>query len=245
MTAAAPLAILHDDDRIVAINKPPGVPVVPAGGEPPDACVRRMLEAQVRQALWVVHRLDRDTSGVLVFARSADAHRRLNAWFEQRLVSKRYVALTAGIPVPDRGAIEVPLHAARRGRTRPAAPGEHGQHAATDYAVVRAWTRGGLAAALVEAHPRTGRHHQIRVHLRSAGTPILFDEIYGRSTLAGEWAEGPCRRLALHAVRLDLPADAGRPPLCIEAPIWDDVAAQIGWFDARWATGPTRAAAGE
>jgi tRNA pseudouridine32 synthase/23S rRNA pseudouridine746 synthase len=227
-----PIQVLYTDDEVVVVAKPAGLPVIPAAGEDPAGCVRHVLEAQLGEPLWVVHRLDREASGVLLLARHAAAHRRLSMAFEHRLVSKTYAALTAGIITPCEGVIDVPLHAARRGRARPALPGEAGQASTTEYRVLRTWRRGSAEAALVEARPRTGRHHQIRVHLRSAGTPILFDDIYGRATVTGEWSAGPCRRLALHATRLEWPAAADGVSLGVDAPLAADLAALGAWFDA-------------
>lgn len=237
------IPVLYQDDDVIAVDKPAGLPVVPAGGEPPAHCVRRLLEAQLGQALWVVHRLDRQTSGVLVFARTADAHRRLNGLFERRAVQKIYTAFTAGVPDPEAGLIDVPLHVARRGRMRPCLPGEPGVAAATDYRVTGAWRRGEHTAARVQVRPCTGRHHQIRVHLRSRGTPILFDDVYGRVTLSGEWNRSPCRHQALHAERLDLPIGGGGDPLRIESPPRAELAALVGWFETEWEVCPTHAAA--
>jgi RluA family pseudouridine synthase len=227
-----PFALLHSDDDVVVVDKPAGLPVIPAAGEDPQRCVRRLLEAQLGQPLWVVHRLDRAASGVLLFARHAEAHRRLSLAFEHRRVSKTYLAVTAGVISPPEGVIDVPLHPARRGRTRPALPGEPGQPSTTAYRVVRAWGQGPAGAALVEAKPRTGRHHQIRVHLRSQGTPLLFDDVYGRGTMGGKWIEGPCRRLALHAARLEWPAAADGESCCADAALAADLAALVAWCDA-------------
>lgn len=236
------IPVLYRDDDLVAVDKPSGLPVVPAAGLPPDDCVRARLEAQIGHGLWVVHRLDRDTSGVLVFARTPDAHRRLCGFFESRAVQKGCAAFTAGIPQPEAGRIDLPLRAARRGRMRPCIPGEAGLTTATAYQVIRVWQRGDEAAALVRLQPETGRHHQIRVHLRSKGTPILFDGIYGRASLAGDWRRGPCRALALHAEWLRLPAGDNGPPLRIEAPLRTELAALAGWFDAEWNERAARAA---
>lgn len=235
------IPVLYLDDDLVAVDKPSGLPVVPAAGSSPQDCVRARLETQTGQRLWVVHRLDRDTSGVLVFARTADAHRRLCALFEGRAARKVYAAVTAGVPEPMVGRIDVPLHPARRGRMRPSAVGEAGLASATAYRVVRSWRQGGDVAALLCLRPETGRHHQIRVHLRSKGTPILFDEIYGRSTLAGGWQRGPCRALALHAERLELPTGGNGSPLRVDAPLRAELAALIGWFDTEWSAGEARA----
>ena len=124
-----PLRLLHDEDDLVAVNKPAGEPVIAERGGPPESCLRRRLERQLGRRLWVVHRIDRDASGLVVFAGSAAAHRAVSLAFEHRQVGKTYVAFAAGTLEPDRGRIDVALHAARKGKTRPArpalAPGRH------------------------------------------------------------------------------------------------------------------------
>ena len=169
----SPIPVICDEGGLLAVNKPPGLPVVPGAGHAAGRLPARRLERQLGARLWVVHRLDRDTSGVLVFARTADAHRALCLAFEQRLGSKDLPRLHAGRAGPAGGPHRrrrcTPPGAARHGRPR---PGEDGAgEAATRYIVRKRWEQDGAAVALVEAHPETGRHHQIRVHLRSIGTP--------------------------------------------------------------------------
>jgi len=232
----ARIPLLREDATLVAVDKPSGLPVIPARGEPADRCVRRQLEVDRGERLWVVHRLDREASGVLVLARSAEAHRALSVAFEQRAVEKTYLALVAGAPPASSGRIEVALHAARRGKTRPAHPGEPGARAArTDYAVRHIWRRGAEAVSLVEARPLTGRQHQIRVHLRALGVPLLFDEVYGRGVVLEGSMLAPARRLALHAWRLVVPRGADAEPLRLEAPLAADLEALRTWLDG-WAS---------
>lgn len=227
------IAVVHEDGEVLAVDKPAGLAVIPARDEPPEASLQRRLELSLGGRLWVVHRLDRDTSGVVAFARSAEAHRRLSLAFEHRLVSKAYLAFAAGALDPGQGRIEVALHAARRGRTRPASPGEPGsQPSATDYLVEREWSRAGRVVSLLEARPLTGRHHQIRVHLRFAGAPVLFDRVYGGAPALLDGA--PCRRLALHARRLVVPRGDGTR-LVLEAPLPPDLLALSAWLDEGWA----------
>jgi RluA family pseudouridine synthase len=231
-----PIPVLYDEGGLVAVNKPSGLAVVPAAGQRPGDCVRGRLERDLGARLWVVHRLDRETSGVLLFARTPELHRTLCLAFEERRVRKTYVALTLGVPSPREGRIETPLHPARRGKVRPALPGESGAwEAATRYIVRKRWERDGAAVAMVETHPETGRHHQIRAHLRSAGTPVLFDRVYGLAAGAAQLAGAPARRLALHASRLVVP-DAARAgvPLTVEAPLPADLAALLHWLDEDW-----------
>ena len=236
-------AVVHECDEIVAVSKRPGETVVPAGGPLAEECLHRRMERALGARLWVVHRLDRDTSGVVVFARSADAHRALSLAFERRRVQKTYVAFTSAMPPSLAGRLETPLHGGRRGRMRPAREHEPGiREAVTAYKVLRSWhaLRAGEAGdhvAQVELVPTTGRHHQLRVHLRAAGAPVLFDRIYGRGVAIPALANAPCGRLALHALRLALPSGAGL--LTIEAPLAPDLVALRDWLDLGWIPGRT------
>jgi len=231
----SPLVLLHDDGALVAVAKPPGEPVIAARGEPPEACVQKRLERQLGRRVYVVHRIDRDASGVVLFALDAEAHRAASLAFEHRRVRKLYLAWVAGGLAPASGRFEMPLHVARKGKTRPALPGEPGsQAAATDYATSRRFEfEGGGCVSLVEARPHTGRHHQIRVHLRAAGAPILFDPLYGRGLMPAGLALAPCSRLALHALRLELPAEDGDGAVSIEAPLAPDLEALQAWLEPR------------
>jgi RluA family pseudouridine synthase len=248
VTDPAPLVRLHEDDDVVAVQKPSGEPVIPARDRSAQDCVQRRLERELGRRLWVVHRIDKDASGVVVFALNAEAHRALSLAFERRQVSKAYAAFVAGSLEPPQGRLDVPLHPARKGKTRPARPGEPGAQAAeTEYATRHRWTltadsespgeaeapRSDRVVSLLEACPHTGRHHQIRVHLRAAGVPILFDPLYGRGLTPEALASAPCARLALHARRIDLPAPRGEGRLVIEAPLAPDLAALGEWLDAR------------
>jgi RluA family pseudouridine synthase len=235
-----PLDVLHEDRDVVAANKPPGEPVIPAREEPPEACLQRRLERQLGRRLWVVHRIDRDASGLVAFASNAAAHRTLSMAFEHHRVQKTYLAFVAGSP-PLRDRLAFPLHAARKGKTRPAHPGEAGaREAVTHYAVRRRWHRDEVTLSLLDVHPLTGRHHQIRVHLRAAGAPLLFDALYGCAFAPPELAGAPCRRLALHARRLDLPSPSGRGRLVLEAPLAPDLEQLSVWLDTTWRAEPVR-----
>jgi tRNA pseudouridine32 synthase / 23S rRNA pseudouridine746 synthase len=230
------IPVLFADDVMVAVDKPAGLATVPAPDAPAGECVRAVVERQLGVRLWVVHRLDRETSGVLLFARTAEAHRSLCLAFDAREVRKTYVAFTFGAPPSRDGRIDTPLHPARRGKVRPARPGEAGAwHTSTRFVVRKRWERGGDAVALVEAHPETGRHHQIRAHLRSIGAPVLFDRLYGRASAAIASPGAPVARLALHASRLAVP-DPAKAGLMrtYEAPLPADLVALLHWLDADW-----------
>jgi tRNA pseudouridine32 synthase/23S rRNA pseudouridine746 synthase len=178
-----------------------------------------------------VHRLDRGTSGVLLFARTAEAHRATNLAFDRGEPRKRYVALVAGA-APAEARVEVAIAPARRGRMRPARAGDpRGKKAVTLVRRLEAfpplsWTGGPLS--LVEALPETGRTHQIRVHLAAAGTPLAVDPDYGaKGPLRGPDGAVLLARTPLHAARLELRHPARGGALVVEAPLPADMAAAL------------------
>jgi RluA family pseudouridine synthase len=199
-------AVVAETDGWIAVDKPAGLPTVPA---PTSAMsLWRTLEAERGERLWVVHRIDRGTSGLVVFAKNAESHRELSMAFERGEVRKTYLAFVRGTP-PD-GPIDAALHTARRGRMRPATPNEPGAvDARTDISVRQTWDE----ISLLDARPKTGRHHQIRVHLKLIGTPLLSDPIYG-----GTVNELPPWRLTLHASGLVI--DGAE----VSSPLPDDLA---------------------
>lgn len=224
---------LYEDEDILAVAKPAGVVVVPARGEAPEESLRHRLERARGEALWVVHRIDRDTSGVVLFARNAAAHRHLSMAFEHRRVDKTYIALTRGLPSPLEGVIDAALHTARKGKMRPALLGEvDALDAVTAYAVRDVWSTSLGPVAYVEVKPRTGRHHQVRVHLRSIGVPLLVDALYGGSERVDGRALGLSSsvimaRLTLHAAAVEIPRVRGEGRLSVKAPLADDLAALV------------------
>lgn len=229
-----PVTFLYSDAELVVVQKAAGETVVPALPAPPASCLQARVASALGQRVWTVHRLDRDTSGVVAFALTAAAHRALSLAFERRTVHKTYRAIVAGVPAPPEGAIDVPLHDARRGKTRPAAAGEPGaREARTSYHVERTWRRDDAAVAQLRLHPETGRHHQVRVHLRAIGHPILGDDVYGRGGPAWR-ADLPVPRLALHASAIDLPHPSGDRRVIVEAPLASDLQAFVAWLDAGW-----------
>ena len=232
------LAVLHADEHLVAVDKPPGRIVVPGRG-PAERTVRQEAEEQLGP-LWVVHRLDRGTSGVLLFARTAAAHRALNIAFEHHQVTKRYLALVRGAP-PARLRLDAPLAAARRGRMRPAERSDpRGRAAATEVTTLEVFPAVGSwpALALVEAFPETGRTHQIRVHLAWGGLPLAVDPDYGDpGPLRAEDGAPLLERTPLHASRLAFDHPATRRPLVVEAPLPEDLARTLAALRRR-AAGP-------
>jgi tRNA pseudouridine32 synthase/23S rRNA pseudouridine746 synthase len=224
--AASPVPVLFQDRHVLAVDKPAGRLVIPGRGTD-ERSLREELEA-AHGRLWVVHRLDRGTSGVLLFARTAEAHRTLNLAFDRAEPKKRYLALVRGTPPPE-ARIDVALAPARRGRMRPARAGDpRAKQAATvvrrlELFPARPWTGGPLA--LVEALPETGRTHQIRVHLAAAHCPLALDPDYGDDApLHGPGGALLCDRTPLHAARLELRHPASGAPLVVEAPLPPDLA---------------------
>ena len=219
------LAVLFQDEHVVAVDKPAGRLVIPGRADPERTVQDEAQESFGR--LWVVHRLDRGTSGVLLFARSAAAHRALNLAFDRREVDKRYLAVVRGTPAPE-ARLDAPIAPGRRGRMRPARPGdERGKPAVTRVRLLEAFPeRPPLPAlALVEAAPETGRTHQIRVHLAWAGTALAVDPDYGeRGPLTGAGGEILLARTPLHAATLAFRHPLSGAPLQVESPLPEDMA---------------------
>jgi 23S rRNA pseudouridine1911/1915/1917 synthase len=210
--------ILYADEHLVAIDKPAGVASQPTlthdRGTLPD-----LVAAAVGAPVTVVHRLDRETSGVIVLARTAAANAALAEAFRTGAPKKTYLALCAHAPAPPDGRVDAPLGKdPRRPGMRRVTPG--GDAAATVYRTVRT----GAAAALVEAKPETGRTHQIRVHLAHLGAPLLGDPKYGGPRTVGELG---VPRLMLHAARLVIGHPATGAELVFEAGVPADFAAVV------------------
>jgi tRNA pseudouridine32 synthase/23S rRNA pseudouridine746 synthase len=202
------------------VDKPPGRIVIPGRGGPERTVLD---EAAARFGkLWVVHRLDRGTSGVLLFARSAAAHRALNLAFDSRAVEKRYLAIVRGAPADDR-RVTAWIAPGRKGRMRFAAEGDdRAKPAATRVRVVERFPGAGLA--LVECAPETGRTHQIRVHRLAEGTPLAFDPDYGDEVpLRDEGGVVLLARTPLHAASVALAHPVTGAPLFVEEPLPDDM----------------------
>jgi tRNA pseudouridine32 synthase/23S rRNA pseudouridine746 synthase len=195
-----PLVVLHQDHEILVVDKPPGLLSVPGKGEHLADCLLARIQAPFPEAL-LVHRLDRDTSGVMVFALTPNAQRHLGLPFEKRQVKKVYVARLWGRLEPGTGTVDLPLIVDWPNRPRQMVDHERGRPATTDWRVVRH----EQGTTRVRLYPKTGRSHQLRVHMKEIGHPILGDPFY---------AEGPARdapRLMLHAESLRLRhPDGGR-----------------------------------
>lgn len=202
-----PLVVLHEDRDLVVIDKPSGLLSVPGRGAGLEDCAAsRVTEAF--GTTFAAHRLDLDTSGVLVFARRRKAEADLHRQFRERQIDKTYLARVAGHVALDAGVIDLPLQQEEgrpRSRVDPA-----GRPARTDWRVL---ARDPDDTTLLELHPRTGRPHQLRLHLLALGHPILGDRFYAPAAIV---ARAP--RLLLHAASITLLHPYRREPLTIVAP---------------------------
>ncbi|MBI5549478.1 MAG: RluA family pseudouridine synthase [Deltaproteobacteria bacterium] len=223
--------VLHEDASVLAVDKPAGVLVVRGRMGEAEPSLLDQLARERREALRLVHRLDRGTSGVLLLARSPAAQREMSLAFERGRVHKRYLALVRGEPPVPELTVDVALVAARRGKSRPAAKGEEGKPSVTTFRLVERFH----GFALLEALPQTGRTHQIRVHLRYAGYPLAVDGAYAgvERILRGELGLAPAGdvllgRTPLHAQRLTLPHPDTGEPLTVEAPLPADLEVALG-----------------
>jgi 23S rRNA pseudouridine1911/1915/1917 synthase len=217
--ADIPLAILFEDEHLVVLDKPVGLTVHPGSGRHDDTLAnalvhrfRNLPEASGTDRPGIVHRLDKDTSGVLVVARTDGVQRALSASFAAREVKKEYVALVHGVPRKDEGSIDQPIGRCEAARTKMRIDKEGGRDAKTDWKVERRLPRN----ALLRCFPISGRTHQIRVHLMSIQHPVVGDRVYGPRSWPWE-ALAP--RLMLHAHRLTFEHPITKERRTFEAPI--------------------------
>jgi 23S rRNA pseudouridine955/2504/2580 synthase len=221
---------LYEDDDLLVLNKPSGIAV--QGGTKTTHHIDRLLEGlgdgpETRPRL--VHRLDRDTSGVLVIAKRRSVAAKLGRAFQTRSVRKIYWALVKGVPKPPQGTVEAALVKAagpEGDRVRKARPGEQyvAQSAVTHYAVV---DRAGQQVAFVSLKPVTGRQHQLRAHMAIIGNPILGDEKYHGDR---DLPEGVARKLHLHARRISFSHPSGEGVVDVTAPLPEHMKASFAAF---------------
>jgi RluA family pseudouridine synthase len=166
--------VLHQDEDLLVVNKPTGLLVLPDGYDLDTPHLKSILSPSYGD-LWILHRLDRHTSGLVVLARNSDAHRTLNSQFERRQVVKCYHALTVGCPDWTERTINLRLRIDGDRRHRTVIDARRGKPSSTHFQLLEPYAR----YALIEAAPRTGRTHQIRTHLAAIGFPILADDLYG------------------------------------------------------------------
>lgn len=236
------IEILYQDENIIAFNKPSGLLSIPDRYDPEKPCMKYLAEAQVKMKLFVVHRIDKDTSGLIVFAKHEEAHRYMSQLFEGRDVKKFYKALVLGNPHLEEGIIDKPLaaHPVKKGLMVVFTKGKPSR---TDFWLEQKWH--GYALMKLQIH--TGRTHQIRVHMKDLGYPVLCDPLYGNNSEVKlsdfkkkyklsieEFEERPIlNRLALHAYELDF-VDAAGNAINIVAPLSKDMEATIKQLN-KWA----------
>ena len=230
-----PLTILYQDEDVAVIDKSAGLVVHPAAGHPDQTLVNALLHhvqdlsgvgGELRPG--IVHRLDKDTSGVMLVAKHDDAHRKLTAAWNTDAVRKEYLALVYGTPANDRGTIEAAIGRDPRDRKRMAVVAG-GRQAITDYEVAERLRY----ASLLRCRLRTGRTHQIRVHMKHLGHPIVGDPAYSGPQWRGipdkkiQRALAAFNRQALHAARITFPHPRDARVMTLEAPMPADMRALL------------------
>lgn len=239
------IEILYENEDLLIANKPAGLLVVPDRFDQDIPSMNRVLEQQLGQRVWVVHRLDRNTSGVICFAKNEEMHRYLSKVFQEHNAGKHYVGLVNGRLLQEEGVIESPIseHPTKKGTMVIA---KRGKPSITEYKLEQAWP----LYSLVNFTILTGRTHQIRVHMQSLGHAIVCDDIYGDGKpfllskikknyhLSNKYEnERPLlSRLALHAKKLSLPMEDGST-LTVEAPLPKDINACVNQLN-KWARLP-------
>lgn len=230
---------LFIDEHLLVLDKPAGLPVLPDGWDKNAPYLVKMLEAEYGnpstvsgQRIWIVHRLDKSTSGVIVFARNAEAHRSLNIQFEKHEVKKVYHALVEGSPKWNEHTARHPLRANVGHKHRTVVDNRSGKPSVTNFRVMKRFD----GFSLLEAIPETGRTHQVRVHIAELGHPLLGDVLYGAhptelgfnmTTLVRLSEAGTDIRPALHARALTFTHPATSETLTFQAEYPEDFASAL------------------
>lgn len=225
---ALSIPVVYQDEHLLVANKPSGIAVIPERSGPQTPNVQSILQ-QTYGPLWVVHRIDRGTSGLVCFARNEAAHKAISLQFQEHTVVKKYIALVRGHVTPAQGEINAPIaeNMQHRGTMR---IHKSGKEALTTYEVLEQFKH--VSCVLVQIH--TGRTHQIRVHMAYIGYPLLVDEIYGaakefriasliRNYKGAEDERPTIARLTLHAALLSFKHPQTGEVLTVEAPMPKDM----------------------
>ena len=215
------LNILYIDEVIIVLDKPAGLSVLPDGWEPGSPYLVKILESS-HGKIWVVHRLDKITSGVMVFARTAEAHRHLNRQFEKHTIEKIYHAIVNGNPHWNTYTTRLPLRANVGHKHRTIVDKRLGKPSITHLRVLQRFT----SHCLLEINLETGRTHQVRVHAAALGYPILGDTLYGAPEVT------IIHRPALHAHLIAFTHPVSDERLTFSAPYPDDLRSAISSFMA-------------
>jgi 23S rRNA pseudouridine1911/1915/1917 synthase len=221
--------ILQEDDTLIVINKPAGLLVLPDRFDRTLVNLYALLKETFGN-IFIVHRIDRETSGIVLFAKTAGMHALLNTLFEQRKVEKKYLAIVVGSPQAESGRIDVPIAENQYGVRKMKIDRKNGKEAVTDYKIIENCN----GYSLIEAKPHTGRTHQIRIHFSALGFPILADPLYGTSgwfflssikrNYKSNGEEKPLlARTALHAFSLSFIHPVTEEKMFFEAPMPKDM----------------------
>jgi 23S rRNA pseudouridine1911/1915/1917 synthase len=219
---AMDLRIAYEDEHLIVVDKPAGLVVHPAPGHATGTLVHGLLAHEISggdtERPGIVHRLDRDTSGLMVVARTEEAHRRLEQLVRRRALERGYLALVVGRPRSRRGRIEAPIGRDRREPMRHSLDTDTPRDAVTHFELLELLPR----HALLEIRLETGRTHQIRVHLAAVGLPVAGDRVYGRPRELG------LERQFLHAARLAFPHPFKEERIAVESELPPDLTAALG-----------------
>ncbi len=234
-----PLSVVYEDDDLLVLNKAAGMVVHPAAGNHDGTLVNALL-AHCKSGLsgiggvarpGIVHRLDKDTSGLMVVAKNDFTHQGLSAQFEVHSLERCYLALVWGVPSPLSGVIETQIGRSAADRKKMAVLTGGGKRAETHYRVLKILAGG--AFSLVECSLKTGRTHQVRVHMTHIGHPLIGDQLYGRPPRRTDETLAPARafpRQALHSYKMSFTAPRSGKLLSFELPLPDDMADLIERF---------------
>jgi 23S rRNA pseudouridine1911/1915/1917 synthase len=234
---AIALAIVHEDEHLLVVDKPAGIVVHPAAGNPDGTLVNALLHHCAGRLSGIggvarpgiVHRIDKDTSGLLVVAKTDRAHAGLAAQFAAHSIGRRYYAVVAGHPAPPAGRIATHLARSETNRQKVAVVDPpRGRHAVTHYQVQEQLR----SAAIVACRLETGRTHQVRVHMAHIGHPLVCDPVYGQGRLADLCRAVGFRRQALHAAELAFIHPVSGREHRFESPVPDDIQALVSRLSA-------------
>ncbi len=236
------IQVIFLDDDLLAVNKPAGITTV-KGGLPEGTPVLNLgLESDYGR-LYPVHRLDRETSGIILFGRTAQAHRELNQQFQERKVTKTYHLLTLGSCAQENFQVDLPLRVNVGHHRRTNVDYQKGKPARTQFSIIKRFREG---ICLLSAQPYSGYTHQIRVHASAAGLWILNDSLYAPRTLSADsrnatfeipvngqriTSQLPISRLALHAWQIEFSHPGNREKLTLNAPYPQDFQLSLDWLD--------------
>lgn len=229
------VSIIFEDSDIIVINKPAGIVVHPGTGDTGPTVVDWLINHSpvvtkhdwlMPERLGIVHRLDKNTSGILILAKNPTALENLQAQFKQRLVSKEYYALVFGQPKPAHGTIETFIDRDKRDRQRQAVSSfgsDEARRAITNYQTLASWPVKGQIITSIAFFPKTGRTHQLRAHAKHLGTPILGDQVYTIKPANRFNKLLKLTRQLLHAKRITFAHPTTNQTVVFEAPLASDI----------------------